>query len=381
MASVKVRYLETRKLSDGTTGYVWNNRHAAKAGLQREWLGTDLAGAITRAEQLNALWDQVRTKSDAKPGPAPGTVAWMIDRVEGGIDHGEKPRKLQKEIEAAFRYIERSPLSKRPLAELTGSDLKVFHKKIVDARGLAYAQRVMKWLRFLLNEAVREKQLTTSPMEGMRIKRPSPRQVLWFEDEVAAVIAHAERDGRPSLGLAFRLAYDLGQREGDVLRMTRAQYDAGEMVIEQGKTKAMVRVPALPELAQALAAADSALPALFAPKQGDAGGTVDFTHPATRRSLAWVISETTRQPYKQFNFVHLVAGLIESASFKGKTFQDLRRSSVYRLAIAGCTIPMISSITGHSYARCEQILEVYLPRTTEMARLAIERVLASRVTK
>jgi len=39
---------------------------------------------------------------------------------------------------------------------------------------------------------------------------------------------------------------------------------------------------------------------------------------------------------------------------------------------------MIASITGHSYARCEEILEVYLPRSTELARLAIEHVLQAR---
>lgn len=375
MARVKVRYLESRKLKDGTVGYVWNNRHAAKCGLVREWLGTDLAAAITRAENLNTLWDEIRTKSDAKPGPRPGTVQWMIDAIERGIDHQEKPKKLQKEISLAFRYLEKSPLAPRAMGDITGSDIKLFHKKVMDARGVAYAQRIMKWLRFLFNEAVREKKIVSSPMEGMRVRRPAARQVVWFEEEVATVIAQAERDGRPSLGLAFRLAYDLGQRQGDVLAMTRGQYANGEMLIRQGKTGAVVRVPAMPELVQALAAADAHLPSLLA---GTDGTSVNAIHPAARASLRWVLSETTRQPYKQFNFIHLAADLIEAAGFKGKTFQDLRRSAVYRLALAGCTIPMISSITGHSYSRCEQILEVYLPRTTEMARLAVERVLTAR---
>lgn len=375
MGRLKVRYLETRKLKNGIVGYVWNNRHAAKSGLVREWLGTDLAAAIARAESLNALWDEIRTKSDTKPGPRPGTVQWMVDFIERGIDHLEKPKKLQKEIGLAFRYLEKSPLASRPIADITGSDIKLFHKKVMDARGVAYAQRIMKWLRFLLNEAVWEKKIASSPMEGMRVRRPAARQVVWFEDEVAAVIAQAERDGRPSLGLAFRLAYDLGQRQGDVLAMTREQYVNGEMLVRQGKTGAVVRVPAMPELVRALAAADARLPCLLAETSGAAA---DAVHPATRAPLRWVLSETTRQPYKQFNFIHLAADLIEAAGFKGKTFQDLRRSAVYRLALAGCTIPMISSITGHSYSRCEQILEVYLPRTTEMARLAVERVLAAR---
>jgi hypothetical protein len=39
---------------------------------------------------------------------------------------------------------------------------------------------------------------------------------------------------------------------------------------------------------------------------------------------------------------------------------------------------MIASITGHSCKHREEILEVYLPRSTELARLAIERVLQAR---
>ncbi len=86
----------------------------------------------------------------------------------------------------------------------------------------------------------------------------------------------------------------------------------------------------------------------------------------------------TRRPYQQFNFVHRVAEVIDRAGLAGKRYGDLRRSAVVRLAMAGCTIPMIASITGHSYSRCEEILEVYLPRSTELARIAIERVLTAR---
>ena len=47
---MKIRYLERRKLRDGRTGWVWNNRHARKAGMESEWLGVDLDIAIARAE-------------------------------------------------------------------------------------------------------------------------------------------------------------------------------------------------------------------------------------------------------------------------------------------------------------------------------------------
>jgi hypothetical protein len=38
-------------------------------------------------------------------------------------------------------------------------------------------------------------------------------------EQVHALCAHAEAEGRPSIALAVLLAYNLGQREGDVLAL------------------------------------------------------------------------------------------------------------------------------------------------------------------
>ena len=53
--------------------------------------------------------------------------------------------------------------------------------------------------------------------------------------------------------------------------------------------------------------------------------------------------------------------------------RDLRRTAVVRLAEAGCTVPEVSSITGHTIEQTQKILETYLPRTFEMARNAIDK--------
>src|SRR5579885_3564388 len=103
MGTVKVRYLEPKRLKDGTTAYIWNNRHAVKAGLVREWLGTNLAAAIARAEALNALWDAIRKGEPGTPAPAPGTVAWLAGELVDGrwrAEHQARPLKTQREIEA-----------------------------------------------------------------------------------------------------------------------------------------------------------------------------------------------------------------------------------------------------------------------------------------
>lgn len=48
----------------------------------------------------------------------------------------------------------------------------------------------------------------------------------------------------------------------------------------------------------------------------------------------------------------------------------LRHSCVVQLARAGCTVPEIASITGHSISSVEQILQRYLPRDSRVAENA-----------
>ena len=53
---------------------------------------------------------------------------------------------------------------------------------------------------------------------------------------------------------------------------------------------------------------------------------------------------------------------------------DLRRTAVVHLARAGCSVPEIAAITGHSVSLTVSILEVYLPRDSEMAAAAISKL-------
>jgi integrase len=353
VATLKIRYLEQRQLKDGRIGWVWNNRHARKAGMEPEWLGTDMEAAIARAEKLNAMWDQIRVARAEPSGPIPGTIAWMALDIEKSDEHKERRPKLQQEVERAFGVIIASPLGKAKMAAITGRDVTAFRKKLAEAKGISKAHETCKWLRHLFNVAKQQKLITVSPMEDMRIPRPPARQIYWLEEEVETAIGKAKEMGRASIALAIRLAFDTGQREGDVLSMRWSHLIGNEIAVKQSKGGATVRIPCLPELTAQLSE-------------------------TTKTSTHIVVSETTHQPYKQYNFVHLVGEVIEAAGLKGKRYGDLRRSAVVRLAMAGCTIPMIASITGHSYKRCEEILEVYLPRSTDLARLAIERVLAAR---
>ena len=62
----------------------------------------------------------------------------------------------------------------------------------------------------------------------------------------------------------------------------------------------------------------------------------------------------------------------KAAGIEGKRRRDLRRTAVVRLAEAGATVPQIAAVTGWSIDYCQRIVDVYLPRRTEVALTAIE---------
>jgi len=59
----------------------------------------------------------------------------------------------------------------------------------------------------------------------------------------------------------------------------------------------------------------------------------------------------------------------------GLTFHDLRGTAVTRLAIAGCTVPEIATITGHLLADVNAILDAhYLNRDPELGASGIRKL-------
>jgi integrase len=62
------------------------------------------------------------------------------------------------------------------------------------------------------------------------------------------------------------------------------------------------------------------------------------------------------------------------AGIQGINFSDLRGTAVTRLALAGCTVPEICAITGHSHDEANAILQAhYLHRDPQIAWNAIRK--------
>ena len=92
-----------------------------------------------------------------------------------------------------------------------------------------------------------------------------------------------------------------------------------------------------------------------------------------RRSLLILTTPTGRAWTKRYFNEHWFEAE-KAAGITDLHFHDLRGTAITMLAEAGCTVPEIASVTGHSFKHVTHILEVYLSRTRALADAAIVKL-------
>ena len=207
----------------------------------------------------------------------------------------------------------------------------------------------------LLSWAYNRGIIATNPCErGGRVYRARRSDRVWAAEHEQAFYTAA-----PShLHLPLKLALWTGQRQGDLLRLTWSAYDGEYICLRQGKTGVSVRVPVGRPLAQALDRERERQS-----ETCDALGQQPIL--MTSHGQAWTESGFRASWRKAC----LAAGI------ENLTFHDLRGTAVTRLANAGCTVPEIATITGHSLKDVSSILDShYLHRDNSLAQSAIRKL-------
>lgn len=374
MATIKVRYLVSKPGVGGAMRYYWQPSKALYGqGWRAERLDNDRATAIARAERLNADLDAYRTcgrptqgspaEADPSTESMPGAAADSLDALIGAYKQSPRFKRLRASTRRGYAQnlaiISRWAGTETVKAVTTRSVQKWYEHFYPSRPSLANA--VIGMLRILMEFARRQGLVLHNPVSRPGLISTPPRQAMWTEAGLDAFVRAADAAGHASIGTAVMLAAFLGQREGDILKLTWSCYERGVFRFQQRKTGQWIDVPAVPELAARLAATERTAPAI-------------------------VVAESTGRPYRPDHFRHAFAAVRRIAAAEVPEiaklwFMDLRRTGVVWLAEAGCTTPQIASITGHQIDSCQRILETYLPRTSKMAAAAIEKLTRHRASR
>jgi len=259
-------------------------------------------------------------------------------------------RRLLAGIEAKFGAV---PIVVIQDPRFAG-DVLDWRDEIATTRPREADNRVIVFGRLLSWAKKRHKISANVLAEYERIHSADRSDKIWLPEHIAVMqeVASAE------LWPVFLGALFTGLRQGDLRRLPSSAFD-GQAINwritkrRKGDAGVALRIPCTTALRKLLQSLPRRGPLIFTTATGRAW---------QKRHLARHFESARREAAKK---------LPEIAELH---FHDLRGTAITMLAEAGCTVPEIAAITGHSYRSVTSILEKYLPRTRRLAEMAIAKL-------
>lgn len=376
--------------------FYWQPTRAVRdLGFANEALGAERLAAMARAVELNRGVAEARQKR-AQPSntgywiavpsgtplhPLTGKPKGTVDDVVALYyrDHKKFLSKAEK-TQKGYRYNIGRILEwcgGTMVAHIDRPSIKAWQVALEESAPLMAAS-ILRTLRILMGVAKDWGYIDANPAEklGLATARPvdsecgeafDPEEdILWAADEVERFCRTAVAENRKSVADALMLGLNLGQREGDILRLRWDQYDeeTGLVLIRPRKVARMragvvVSVPVTPDLKAWLDAM---------PRPDDRSKTMVVREAGSARFQPG--------PYREDYFRAKVAEIREKAKLRPELkFRYTRHTAATRLGEAGCTPHEIMAITGHT--QLETVMK-YVKPNPSMAMAAMAKLQEAR---
>ena len=373
MGEIKVRYLEDRRLADGTTAYYYcPPKVAAKAGIVwPEALGTDPIKAATRAEELNKRVDDWKagTEPSGSLAPIKGSIAWLIERFEDSHQYKRKKPATRAFYSGALKVFSEFQLETTTLGQVQARKLTRNHVDLIYQRlqkidpatdeptQLPWANAIMRSARRMYSCALRWGDVSMNPFAKMEMTSSPSRETVIPREHVDLFCAQAIEMGRRSMALWAMLSFELCQRAGDARTLPWSRYNGHEVQVKQSKTGALVWAPLLPDLPELKVMLDE----------------------TERVSPVIVIDERTHKPFTLFNLSKAFNEIRDAAGLPGEyQARDMRRAGLTETGDGGATEDELLSLSGH---RNRNSLDPYSRHTRRKAANALAKRRIHRTAK
>lgn len=205
------------RVRNGVTYYLYDTGGKPRKEVP---LGTDYLLAVQKWAELH----------EAKP-TAKLTVAWAIAKYLESPQFDEVSLGTQADYRFALDKLV-GAFGDAPLDEVRPSHVTLY----LDRRGLESRHRALREkavLSMVYSWCVARDYCASNPVAAIKTKRLPGRKAVYITDDMLeAVYRHAS----PALRDAIDLAYYLGQRPADVLKLTEADIRGGAFDFSQNKT-------------------------------------------------------------------------------------------------------------------------------------------------
>jgi integrase len=330
----------TKKLSDGTrVKYYW------------AWRGGPRLEGKPGTPEFIASYNQAVSE---KIAPARDTLQSIVDSYLGSDEFTSLAPRTQKNYQEYIKLIS-AKFSGFPLAGLSNPRARgifLAWRDDLGKKSKSTADYAWSVLARIMSYALNRGLVAVNPCkEGGRLYSGSRASSTWSATDEAAFMASASEP----LCFAMQLALWTGQRQGDLLTLTWADYDGRYIRLRQSKTGARVTIPVAAKLKETL----DAKAEIFALK-----------NPNDK-----ILTNQAGRPWTSDGFKTSWGKACGKAGITDLTFHDLRGTAVCRLAAAGCSVPEIATLSGHSLATVNEILDKhYFSRDVKLAESAIAKL-------
>ena len=268
---------------------------------------------------------------------ASSTLQDVIDFYSKSSIFGGLAGSTQKDYDTHLAAVSKTVVEGKALGDYRHKNIKVRHLTQAYDSWLGIGVRTANYRRSVLSTAwkysMRHDVMTHDPVSLVQARSGQPRRVLWSRDQVQSFLSTAYGDFRwRSIGLIVHMAYDWGQRVGDmrVLKWDKLDLTQCRMDLTQSKRNAEIHLPISKGLCDMLR------------QQKEDFGFQDYVAPRVKpRAGAY-------SPYDKLEIGIIINEVLEEANLpKHLTAMDLRRTAVTEMMEGGVDLANIMQVTGH----------------------------------
>ena len=270
------------------------------------------------------------------PKPS-ATLEEVVDFYRNSDAYRRLSSSSQKDYDNHLSATLITPVEGKMLREYRCKNLRVRHITQAYDQWLQVGTRTANYRRSVLSaawrHAMRYDVMIHNPISLVQTVAEKPRRVHWSREQVSIFLDTAYSDFRwRSIGLIVHMAYDWGQRVGDIRLLTWNSLDLNQcrMDMTQSKRNAEVHLPIASDLCQMLR------------QQKEDFGFQQYVAPRVKpRAGAYT-------PYDKEEISLHINSILEEANLpKELTAMDLRRPAVTEMMEGGVDLAGIMQVTGH----------------------------------